>query len=58
MSEHPLRGTLPLAIAGGVVVAVAAAGREAEGRGESKRGAEQAAAEAWLAGLAREGGGR
>lgn len=40
------------------VVAVAAAGREAEGCGESKRGAEQAAAEAWLAGLAREGGGR
>ena len=33
------------------VVAVAAAGREAEGRGESKRAAEQAAAEAWLLGL-------
>jgi ribonuclease III len=36
------------------VVAVAAAGREAMGTGESKRAAEQAAAEAWLAGL--EGG--
>jgi ribonuclease-3 len=34
------------------VVAVAAAGREAEGMGENKRAAEQAAAEAWLAGLA------
>jgi ribonuclease-3 len=33
------------------VVAVAAAGREAEGMGESKRAAEQAAAEAWLAGM-------
>jgi ribonuclease-3 len=33
------------------VATVAAAGREAEGRGESKRAAEQAAAEAWLAGL-------
>ncbi|WP_135469576.1 ribonuclease III [Crenalkalicoccus roseus] len=33
------------------VVAVTAAGREAEGMGESKRAAEQAAAEAWLAGL-------
>ncbi|MBO1074440.1 ribonuclease III [Roseomonas marmotae] len=33
------------------VVAVHAGGREAEGRGESKRAAEQAAAEAWLAGL-------
>jgi ribonuclease-3 len=33
------------------VVAVAAAGREAEGMGENKRAAEQAAAEAWLAGL-------
>ncbi|PHK96833.1 ribonuclease III [Pseudoroseomonas rhizosphaerae] len=32
------------------VVAVRAGGREAEGRGESKRAAEQAAAEAWLAG--------
>ncbi|MCQ4161338.1 ribonuclease III [Roseomonas sp. GC11] len=32
------------------VVAVRAAGREAEGRGDSKRAAEQAAAEAWLAG--------
>ncbi|MFC4165738.1 ribonuclease III [Teichococcus aestuarii] len=32
------------------VVAVRAAGREAEGQGESKRAAEQAAAEAWLAG--------
>lgn len=32
------------------VVAVRAAGREAEGSGESKRAAEQAAAEAWLAG--------
>lgn len=31
------------------VVAVRVAGREAEGRGESKRAAEQAAAEAWLA---------
>ncbi len=35
------------------VVAVAAAGREAEGMGESKRAAEQAAAETWLAGLGR-----
>jgi ribonuclease-3 len=35
------------------VVAVAAAGREAEGLGESKRAAEQLAAEAWLAGLGR-----
>ena len=35
------------------VVAVVAAGREAEGMGESKRAAEQAAAEAWLAGLGR-----
>jgi ribonuclease-3 len=34
------------------MVAVAAAGREAEGMGENKRAAEQAAAEAWLAGLA------
>jgi ribonuclease-3 len=33
------------------VVAVAAQGREAEGMGESKRAAEQAAAAAWLAGL-------
>ena len=33
------------------VVAVTAAGREAEGMGESKRAAEQAAAESWLAGL-------
>jgi len=33
------------------VVAVSAAGREAEGAGETKRAAEQAAAEAWLAGL-------
>lgn len=33
------------------VVAVSAAGREAEGVGETKRAAEQAAAEAWLAGL-------
>jgi ribonuclease-3 len=33
------------------VVAVTAAGREAEGMGESKRAAEQAAAETWLAGL-------
>lgn len=33
------------------VVSVLAAGREAEGRGESKRAAEQAAAEAWLAAL-------
>lgn len=32
------------------VVTVAAAGREAEGAGETKRAAEQAAAEAWLAG--------
>lgn len=32
------------------VVTVAANGREAEGKGESKRAAEQAAAEAWLAG--------
>jgi len=35
------------------VVAVAAMGREAEGVGESKRAAEQLAAEAWLAGLGR-----
>lgn len=35
------------------VVAVTAAGREAEGMGESKRVAEQAAAEAWLAGMRR-----
>ncbi len=33
------------------VVSVLAAGREAEGMGESKRAAEQAAAETWLAGL-------
>ncbi len=33
------------------VVAVSAAGREAEGMGESKRAAEQVAAEAWLAQL-------
>ena len=33
------------------VVAVAAAGREAEGAGETKRAAELAAAEAWLAGV-------
>ncbi|WBV41873.1 ribonuclease III [Pseudoroseomonas cervicalis] len=33
------------------VVAVRAGGREAEGQGDSKRAAEQAAAEAWLAGL-------
>jgi ribonuclease-3 len=33
------------------VVSVLAGGREAEGRGESKRAAEQAAAEAWLAAL-------
>ncbi len=33
------------------VVTVTAQGREAEGRGENKRAAEQAAAEAWLAGL-------
>lgn len=33
------------------VVAVRAAGREAQGSGESKRAAEQAAAEAWLAGI-------
>jgi ribonuclease-3 len=33
------------------VVSVLAAGRTAEGRGESKRAAEQAAAEAWLAAL-------
>ena len=32
-----------------LVVAVLAAGREAEGAGESKRAAELAAAEAWLA---------
>ncbi|HWL83689.1 MAG TPA: ribonuclease III [Roseomonas sp.] len=37
------------------VVAVHAAGREAEGRGESKRAAEQAAAEAWLAELQQAG---
>jgi ribonuclease-3 len=35
------------------VVAVTAAGREAEGMGESKRAAEQAAAEHWLAGRGR-----
>ncbi len=35
------------------VVSVAAAGREAEGLGDSKRAAEQLAAEAWLAGLGR-----
>lgn len=34
------------------VVAVAAAGREAEGAGETKRAVELAAAEAWLAGVA------
>ncbi|MBK1662664.1 ribonuclease III [Paracraurococcus ruber] len=34
-------------------VTVAAAGREAEGEGATKRAAEQAAAEAWLAGLKR-----
>ena len=34
------------------VVSVEAAGRRAEGIGDSKRAAEQAAAEAWLAGLA------
>jgi ribonuclease-3 len=34
------------------VVTVSAAGREAEGMGDSKRAAEQAAAEAWLAGIA------
>ncbi len=34
------------------VVAVSALGREAQGVGDSKRAAEQAAAEAWLAGLA------
>lgn len=33
------------------VMAVLAAGREAEGRGDSKRAAEQEAAAAWLAGL-------
>jgi ribonuclease-3 len=33
------------------VVSVLAGRREAEGRGESKRAAEQAAAEAWLAAL-------
>jgi len=33
------------------VVSVLAAGREAEGMGESKRAAEQAAAETWLSGL-------
>lgn len=33
------------------VVSVTAAGRSAEGMGESKRAAEQAAAEAWLAGI-------
>ncbi|MBR0672733.1 ribonuclease III [Neoroseomonas soli] len=33
------------------VVAVGAAGREAEGSGDNKRAAEQAAAEAWLAGV-------
>jgi ribonuclease-3 len=35
------------------VVAVNVAGREAEGMGDTKRAAEEAAAEAWLAGLAR-----
>ncbi len=35
------------------VVAVSAAGREAEGMGESKRAAEQAAAETWLSALGR-----
>lgn len=34
------------------VIAVSAAGREAEAAGETKRAAEQAAAEAWLAGVA------
>jgi ribonuclease-3 len=34
------------------VVAVVAEGREAEGAGDTKRAAEQAAAEAWLAGIA------
>lgn len=34
------------------VISVAAGGREAEGAGETKRAAEQAAAEAWLAGMA------
>lgn len=34
------------------VVSVTAAGREAQGRGETKRAAELAAAEAWLAGIA------
>ena len=34
-----------------VVVAVTAAGREAEGAGDNKRAAELAAAEAWLAGV-------
>lgn len=38
------------------VVAVTAQGRAAEGTGESKRAAEQAAAEAWLAGLPNGGG--
>lgn len=38
------------------VVVVAAQGREAEGRGENKRAAEQAAAEAWLAALPGGGG--
>ena len=33
------------------VIAVLAAGREAEGSGDSKRAAELAAAEAWLAGI-------
>ena len=35
------------------VVQVSAAGRSAEGMGESKRAAEQAAAEAWLAGISK-----
>jgi ribonuclease-3 len=38
------------------VVTVTAQGREADGRGESKRAAEQSAAEAWLAGLPGAGG--
>jgi len=37
------------------VIAVTAAGREAEGMGDSKRAAEQAAAEAWLTSLAKSG---
>jgi ribonuclease III len=40
------------------VVAVGAGGREAEGMGDTKRAAEQAAAEAWLAGLGRSGPGK